>query len=271
MTKKRILITVKTYPTPSSKYEELVCTAGFDSQGNWVRIYPLPFRKLPYNQQYKKYHWIEVDLEKNSKDFRPESYRPKNIDAEDVITYRDYLGPENNWSKRKSIVLKNVFYDIGELIEKAKTKGVNISLAVFKPKEILSFVFEYTGSEWNDKQKSYLQQQNLFDSKDGFKILNKLPYKFIYEFIDIKDRKSKLQIIDWEIGALFWNCLKRNGGDEGAACDDVKKRYYNDFTKTKDLYFFLGTTLQFHSIAPNPFMIIGTFYPKKERMLKLNL
>lgn len=269
MTKKRILITVKTYPTPSSKYEELVCTAGFDGQGNWVRIYPLPYRKLPYNQQYKKYHWIEIDLVKNKKDFRPESYRPKNIDAKDAIAPQDYLGTKNNWSKRKSIVLKNVYYDIGELIEKAK--GVNTSLAVFKPKEILRFVSEYTGSEWNDKQKSYLQQQNLFDSKGDFKILNKLPYKFCYEFIDKKDKKSKLQIIDWEIGALFWSCLKRNSGDGCAACDDVKKKYYNDFAKTKDLYFFLGTTLQYHSIAPNPFMIIGTFHPKKERMLKLNL
>ncbi len=269
MTRKRILITVKTYPTPSSKYEELVCTAGIDDQGNWIRIYPLPYRKLPYNQQYKKYHWVEVDLVKNKDDFRPESYRPKNIDAKDVITYLGYIGPNNNWSERKGIVLKNVYYDIVELVEKAK--GIYTSLAVFKPKEVIGFVSEYTGSEWNDKQKLSLQQQNLFDSKNNFKILKKLPYRFSYEFIDEKDKKRKLQIIDWEIGALFWKCLENNEGDECAACEDVKKKYYDELAKSKDLYLFLGTTLQYHLIAPNPFMIIGTFYPMKERNLKLDL
>jgi hypothetical protein len=32
----KVLITVKTYPQPSSKYNELVCTAGF-LEGKWVR------------------------------------------------------------------------------------------------------------------------------------------------------------------------------------------------------------------------------------------
>jgi hypothetical protein len=35
----RVLITVKTYPTPSAKYDELVCNAGFLENGKWIRIY----------------------------------------------------------------------------------------------------------------------------------------------------------------------------------------------------------------------------------------
>jgi hypothetical protein len=31
----KILITVKTYPTLSEKYDELVCTAGFKEDGTW--------------------------------------------------------------------------------------------------------------------------------------------------------------------------------------------------------------------------------------------
>ena len=50
---------------------------------------------------------------------------------------------------------------------------------------------------------------------------------------------------------------------EKKACADVKKKYFDDFAKTKDLYLFLGTTREFHLIAPNPFVIIGVFYPKK--------
>jgi len=72
----KVLITVKTYPAISTKYEELVCTAGFTEDGKWVRIYPVQFRKKPYNEQYSKYEWIEVDLIRNKNDFRPETYRP---------------------------------------------------------------------------------------------------------------------------------------------------------------------------------------------------
>lgn len=49
----RVLITVKTYPNPSVKYDELVCNAGFIESGEWIRIYPIKFRQLPYDQQYK--------------------------------------------------------------------------------------------------------------------------------------------------------------------------------------------------------------------------
>jgi hypothetical protein len=46
MPKERILITVKTYPTLSRKYGETVCTAGIRPDGSWVRLYPVPFRRL---------------------------------------------------------------------------------------------------------------------------------------------------------------------------------------------------------------------------------
>lgn len=68
----KVLITVKTYPAISSKYEELVCTAGFLEDGTFIRIYPIQFRKKSYDQQYKKYDWIELDLVKNERDFRPD-------------------------------------------------------------------------------------------------------------------------------------------------------------------------------------------------------
>ena len=46
MERKRIYITVKAYPTLSEKHDELVCTAGICEDGSWIRLYPLPFRKL---------------------------------------------------------------------------------------------------------------------------------------------------------------------------------------------------------------------------------
>lgn len=92
----RVLIAVKTYPTLSEKYDELVCTAGFLEDGTWIRIYPIPFRKLSYDKRYSKWQWIELDLVKNTSDFRKESFRPANIDNEIKIVgenwYKKWLG-----------------------------------------------------------------------------------------------------------------------------------------------------------------------------------
>jgi len=70
-------------------------------------------------------------------------------------------------------------------------------------------------------------------------------------------------IEDWELGQLYWNCLKSSNNNEQVASQKVKQKFFDEFIKTKD-YFFLGTTKQFHNVSPNPFIIIGTFYPKKE-------
>ena len=75
MEKQRILITVKTYPTLSRKYGETVCTAGIREDGSWVRMYPVPFRRLGEQEQYTKYDWVECQLAPYRSDPRPESFR----------------------------------------------------------------------------------------------------------------------------------------------------------------------------------------------------
>lgn len=114
----KVLIAVKTYPTLSSKYDELVCTAGFLEDGSWIRIYPIPFRKLEYDKQYSKYDWVEVDLERNHSDFRPESFKPKSIETAFKIIA--HFGTEDSWRLRKEIVLKNVYTNMADLIAEAK-------------------------------------------------------------------------------------------------------------------------------------------------------
>jgi hypothetical protein len=209
----RVLVTVKTYPAISSKYEELVCTAGFLEDGTWIRIYPIQFRRKSYDQQYKKYDWIELDLVKNNGDFRPESYRPVSYDSE--IKILDHIGTEHNWAKRKKLVLGKIYYNLTELIAEAHNKEICTSLAVFKPTKILNFIIEEVEREWNQNKIAKLEaerlQFNLFEQPENpFEVVKKLPYKFSYVFEDIEGKHSKLMIEDWEIGQLFWNCLARH-------------------------------------------------------------
>ncbi|MDR1884378.1 MAG: hypothetical protein LBR26_16610 [Prevotella sp.] len=264
MSPTKVLITVKTYPAISSKYEELVCTAGFREDGKRVRIYPVQFRKKSYNEQYRKYDWIELDLVKNDSDFRPESYRPYSFDSD--INIVGHIGTDKNWTERKKIVLQKVYTNLHELIAEAHNKDVCTSLAVFKPKKILDFRVESVEREWDKKKLERLRQMNLFETvttSGKFEVVRKLPYKFSYQFKDEAGTESCLMIEDWEIGQLYWNCLAKYEGDESKAAD-VRKKYFDDFAQTKDLYLFLGASQVHHFPSKNPFMIIGTFQPKKE-------
>lgn len=263
MPKEKILITVKTYPSISAKYDELVCTAGFREDGSWIRIYPVQFRKKSYTEQYKKWQWIEIDIVKNTSDKRPESFRPVSHDT--PITICGEIKPDGkSWDERRKIALKNIYTNKAKLLNDAKNTDKLTSLAVFKPTEITDFKIEKTDREWKQEKLESLKQMNLFDStKDSkFEVVKKLPFKFSYTFVDDNNDPSTLMIEDWEIGQLYWNSLKRHNGNEDLACQDVKKKYFDDFARTKDLYLFLGSTKLHHFRAPNPFLVIGTFHPK---------
>jgi hypothetical protein len=69
-----MLVAVKTYPVPSVRYQELVCTAGIDSAGRGIRLYPVRFRHLPAQQQYRRYDVIQVRARRRAQDQRRESY-----------------------------------------------------------------------------------------------------------------------------------------------------------------------------------------------------
>lgn len=51
----RILILCKTYPSPSAKNVETSCVAGMTTDGRLLRLYPVPFRLLNDQSQFKKW------------------------------------------------------------------------------------------------------------------------------------------------------------------------------------------------------------------------
>lgn len=99
-------------------------------------------------------------------------------------------------------------------------------------------------------------------------IIPKLPYSFSYRFEDAAGKHSELQVLDWEAGALYWNCLRSVNGNEPQALAKVRQKYFDAFLQT-NLHFFLGTTQQFHFRAPNPWVIVGVFPIPHERQLGL--
>lgn len=274
MPRERVLISVKTYPTLSQSYIELVCTAGFKEDGTWVRIYPVPFRLLEEKRQFTKWTWVELPLMKRQKDDRPESFSP--TDRND-IEIGAFVNTNDDWRERRKLVLEKgrVWTNLTALIEAGKRNEV--SLATFKPHKMVSFEWQKSGLELDPSRleavRRELKERDLLDDdgmREDFKPVLKLPYDFYYKFCDDNGRECKLRILDWEIGSLYWKCLKAARNNEACALEGVRQKYGEDFLK-KDLYLFLGTTFEWHKRAPNPWTIIGVFYPPNRRQLELDI
>lgn len=274
MARERGLITVKTYPTLSRKYGETVCTAGVREDGSWMRIYPVPFRRLDDAEQYRKFDWVEAGFASSRSDPRPETYHPTDYDE---LVPVGHIGTDHNWRARRELLLrKATVYDrLEPLLVGAKEN--RLSLAVFKPAKVRGFVWEDDDREWNHSKVAQMREQTkqvqLFaedDWRQTFNLIPKLPYAFSYQFEDADGRKSTLQVLDWECGQLYWNCLKRANGDEDEAVRKVRAKYLDEFGR-RDLHFFLGTTQQFHGFSPNPWVIVGVFAPPFEHQLELGI
>ena len=265
----KIFVTAKTYPTRSSKYKELVCTAGILENGDWIRIYPVPLSFLidlkgTGKVKNVKYTWIEINLNKRTDDFRPETRSPVHYDFKDIVIGQT-IATDGNRAARKDLCLKNVYSNKEKLLKDSEAPK-NVSLATFKPARILGLEIEEDEREWKDEWKELRKQGNLFETVKSIEtLIPKLPYKFYYRFTDDAGSECKLMIEDWEIGALYRNCLRNARGNENVALNKVREKYQDDFIKNKDIYLFLGTTKEWHRRrSHNPFVIIGVFYPKKD-------
>lgn len=269
--RERIFITVKTYPNLTNK-GELVCTAGITESGKWIRVYPLPFRRLDREDRFKKYQWVTMNVTPaGSWDRRPESHRllDMNIEPGDWI---------ESWNVRKQYVLSpqmKVYTKRDELLQDMREKGT--SLAIFKPAEVLKVYHEPTEREWPkekiERQKMNQEQGNFLlseeDRKYIYSIAEKIPYRFKFQFLDDDGNESNTMIEDWETGMLYRKERDRLGSEE-LAIESVKKKYMR-MVETSDFYFFMGTSFEFQRKKYfNPFLIVGTFSPPKTTQMSIN-
>jgi hypothetical protein len=263
METRKILIATKTYPSISTKYQETVCTAGIllseeENPLQWIRIYPIRYRYLDFDKRYPRWAIVSAKIKKNDQDYRPESFR---IDDNSLQIIRK-IDTTNNWQERKSLVLSLQFRSIADIQAQGK------SLGIIKPKSIERFFSKKTSREWNQKQQTVLNQLDLFEPNID---LEKIPYKFFYQFTDEDNVPHKYSISDWEIMELYRKCRDRSqlSGLEAEqyALEKVRQKLEDDFLESKDLYFIVGN-LKNHAKS---FMIIGLFYPPLVKFNQMEL
>ena len=252
--KTKVLITVMTYPHPSKGYQELVCTAGITEQGEWVRLYPVDYRYRPTSQQFRKYQWVEVELEPSGhgNDNRRESRRP-NLGSIRILG--EPLSTKNNWEARRRIIDPMPHHTRKEL--EALYDGERVSVGIVRPRRVLDMVIERADREWKAEWKSLFEQLRLFGPQQ--KPLRKLPYTFHYVFeCEDSDKPHRAMCEDWELGVLFLNECERLGSEEAAA-ESVRAKFLGELCRDdKDTRFFMGTRFPY-----NVWLVLGVFWPPK--------
>ena len=104
-----------------------------------MRIYPVPFRRLEEEEQYKKFDWIETDFIRGRSDPRPETHHPADLAKMLPVAH---MGKSDNWRERRELLLKKatIYNRLEPLMVGAKEN--RLSLAVFKPTKIRGFIWE---------------------------------------------------------------------------------------------------------------------------------
>jgi len=250
--KRRVLITVKTYPQPSMKYEETVCVAGIDVDSlQWVRLYPIQFRDLPSDQRFRKYQVVSLRVEKHRQDSRPESYRPDY----DSLTVEEFVPAGGEWPERRRIVEPTLSDSMCAI--QAEHEATNKSLGCFRPGKVQDFIVEDDSPQWEGKQRSALQQLPLFET--GRQPLEKVPLKLSYRYRCRGSTCSghRQSFLDWEAYQLYRN-LNAKGESPDAIKQKIREKFLDDLCgSSKDTLFFVGN----HSSHPASFMVLGVFYP----------
>lgn len=257
----RILILAKTYPSPSAKYTETSCVAGVTERGEMRRLYPVPFRMITGDQQFQKWQWVTVRVEKSPGDHRLESHKI----YVNTIEVGDKLPPDKGWVARRPWWEKMPNFDSFDALELAR-QVQHLSLGLLRPKRLEKLeITRVNNPEWTQEELTKLlheqSQGNLFsedEQRKQLKLLAKLPFDFHYHYIcdtPNGERTYRHKIVDWEVGMLFRHCEKDHGAEWEAP---FRAKLEQDFAK-KDLMFMMGNIHRFQ----HQWLIISLIYPPK--------
>ena len=260
--KARILILCKTYPSPSTAHTETSCVAGGEENGKAIRLFPVPFRLIDGAAQFKKWQWITAQVTKARKDHRKESH---NIGVDTIVCENPPVSTRNGWADRLKHLTKIPTFHSPEELEPARLQS-GTTIALLKPVRVVGLDIMPTKTpDWTDAEKKKLLQQQpqskLFAARDQAQVamLRKIPFDFHYRYMylgsDGTQHEAMHKIVDWELGALYWNVRKKHGDKWEAPCrEKVEKEL-----PSKDLMFLMGTIHRF----PDQWLIISVIYPPK--------
>lgn len=252
---KKALIVVRTYPVPARKGVEVSCTAAITDEGEWLRLFPVPYRRLPDHQKFHKYQWIEVEVNKAT-DPRPESHKI----VPDSIKIVAEIPTDHEWQLRKDVIFPLKTESLCAMKRRRDEYG-SPTLGIFKPIIDGLVITPAENQQWSEEQVAILSQGDLFDD-EPVSDLEKIPFDFRYKFRchgEPACQSHKLICTDWEM-LQSWRDWRAKYGDGWE--EKFRQRYESEMMTKYDTHFYVGTLHAY----PQIWIVVGLFYPPKSKL-----
>ncbi len=187
------------------------------------------------------------------KDPRIESYNP-HLDT--ISPLPGIIPSADRWAKRKELLSSLVSPSLCDL-QRRNAEDHYPTLGLFKPREIHRLRIRSDSPHWTDAQEGRLRQIPMFGRLPKEE-LEKIPYKFIYEFHcnEPECGGHKLSCTDWEMAETYRKWSKEYGDDWQ---EKFQQRWEHEMIELNDTHFFVGTL----SDHPQNWIIVGVFFPRK--------
>lgn len=258
-----MLITVKATPQPSTNYGDTSCVAGVRIDGDepsWIRLYPIAFRWLDGDAQFKKYDVIELEVRRKDSDTRRESYSP----TQDSWTVIANLPP---WKPRHKIIGQLEPTTTCGLMRAADADGSAPSLGLVYPADVDRLEFEHH-PKWTPEQLAKMQARIDMESSALIPMSGQMPallkeprfiVRYRYRCEDAACKGHQGRNLDWELTAL----QNRLGGSDEHVKQGVTHKFFDQmFAPDRRAGFYMGN---FELAARRgKFSVLGTYYPKAE-------
>lgn len=242
VSKERALVLVKAYPQPSQKYEETVCCAGISPTGEFLRIYPVRYRRLPAEKRFERWDVLEFEAQRSADDFRPES-RHVNEDTIAIIQSKSSISEE----QRVRMWSPHVASSLTALKEENKSNERSLGIVRPDPGSVKFKARQLRKDSVEDgEMKALFRQQSLLDAIALPSLT--IEYEFSYRFTS-NGTPHEMKIHDWEVQAAHHNFKVRYGSQ----AMEMLKQEYEVNIPARNLHFVMGT-MKAH---PRQFIVIG--------------
>lgn len=264
-----VVILVKTMPQLSKKYRDTVCVAGLALKPlRWVRLYPVPFRYLDQNKQFKKYSIIRVKVHGSENDPRFESLK---IDASTISAIEE-LSTDNGWRARARYVEQIEEISLCTLRQNLKEDINGPSLALLRPRDgsikLKLKKSDPETEEQRNKREFILQEQaeelEIFETKDRERLVKlaeppRLSGK-IHFYCDGEEScpGHTLGFIDWEFAAAQHH--HSDWTEEKLRAFLIERFETIPSKPEKDLRLFLGNLAD--PRKRQNYQVLGLYYPE---------
>ncbi len=246
-----LMVNCKTYPSVSTKYIETVCTGGVQPNGDFVRLYPIPYRFMNSNEKYRRWEVVRVHAYRDDRDTRPESWHFEPGSTIQSIDYISTDGRRWDWMKKA----------VHESTTAMEAKGLTNGCVEIEP---IDFYWEPDEKEWTPAQFNVIQQGMLFATANEMKSLaERIPWQYRLKY---RERSTGIEgdrkVLQWSLYQGFRRERKDASSDEFAllaVAERVRKRL---FDPARTVFAILGT----HSLSRN--WMISAIYDLPTEVIK---